>query len=145
MRRERVGQGDAVAVGQPAHGVGVERAGAGARAEQAAAEARALLVGPVDELERERARLGGERAQHLERGDDAERAVEPAAVGHRVEVAADDHEALVVAGRVAHVLPAASVSTVDAADRVELAAQPVARERPRCRSTPPAGRRARRR
>ena len=39
----------AVAVAQVAHLVGVERAGAARRAEQAAPEARALLVGPVHE------------------------------------------------------------------------------------------------
>jgi len=45
---QRVGERDAVAVAQPAHRRGVERAGGRAGAEQAAAEARALLVGPID-------------------------------------------------------------------------------------------------
>ena len=40
---------------------------AGARAEQAAAEARALLVGPVDELERDAARLLGASARSTSR------------------------------------------------------------------------------
>ncbi len=50
---ERVRQGHAVAIGQAAHRVRVERACRGARAEQAAPEPRPLLVGPVDELEAE--------------------------------------------------------------------------------------------
>ena len=136
---ERVGQRDAVAVGEAAHGVRVERARARARAEQAAAEARALLVGPVDELDGDGPVPGGQRAHDLERAQHAERAVEPAAVGHRVEVAADDHEALGVAGqrrpRVARLVPLDR----HAGDRVELGAQPVARGDPRVRPRDPLG------
>ena len=44
---QRVGQRDPVAVGQAADRVGLQRAGRRARAQQAAPEARALLVGPV--------------------------------------------------------------------------------------------------
>ena len=61
MRFERVGQRDALGVGEVADRVGVQRAGGGAAAEQRTAEARALLVGPVDELQRDlaaRARAG---------------------------------------------------------------------------------------
>ena len=80
----------AVGVAQVAHGVGIERAGHGGGAEEAAAEARALLVGPVDERDGARRRaLRGDRAQRLERPHHAERAVEPAAVRHGVDVGAD--------------------------------------------------------
>ena len=119
MRRERVGQRGAVAVGQAAHGVGVERARAGARAEQAAAEARALLVGPVDELERAARRCSGASARST--SSPATTLSAPSSqppFGHRVEVAADDHEARRSRpGAVAHVLPASSVSTRHAVDR----------------------------
>ena len=50
---ERVRERDALGVLEVADGVRVERAGGGGRAEQAAAEARALLVGPVDQLQRD--------------------------------------------------------------------------------------------
>ena len=54
----------ALAVLEVAHLVDVERAGAGRGAEQAAAEARALLVGPVDEAQPDRRRVAvGVRAQ----------------------------------------------------------------------------------
>ena len=60
-------------------------------AEQAEAEARALLVGPVDQR---RAGLRGDeslgvRPQDSDGRHDAERAVEPASVGHGVDVRAD--------------------------------------------------------
>ena len=71
------------------------RAGGRRRAEERAAEARALLVGPVDEPDRQRRRaLLGDPPQHLDAGDDVEAAVEPAAVRHRVDVAADQQRAL---------------------------------------------------
>ena len=54
---KRVRERDALVVLEVAHRVGVERARGGGRAEQAAAEARALLVGPVDQLQRDRGRL----------------------------------------------------------------------------------------
>ena len=117
---------------QPAHAVRVERAGAGARAEQAAAEARALLVGPVHELHGQRRRgLVGERAQHLERRDDVERAVQPAAVGHGVEVAADDHAALGVARQRRPGVAGLVALDLDAVDLRQLAPQPVLRGEPR--------------
>ena len=66
------------------------RAGRGGRAEERAAEACTLFVGPVDEANRQRRRpFLGEPAQHLEARDDVERAVEPAAVRHRIDVTAD--------------------------------------------------------
>ena len=57
---EGVGQGDAVPVLEVAHVVGLEGAGGGARAEEAAPEAGALLVGPVHEPQGHGALLRGE-------------------------------------------------------------------------------------
>ena len=92
---ERVDERDAVAVLDVADAAGLEGAGGEARAEQRAPEARALLVGPVDERDGHGRLAGGrERAQDLEPAEDAERAVEPAAVGDRVHVAAEDHRPL---------------------------------------------------
>ena len=139
VRRQRVGQRGAVAVGQPAHGVGLEAPGGGAGAEQAAPEARALLVGPVHELEREPARLRGERAQHLEPGDDVQRPVEPAAARHRVQVPADDHELVGLAGRRRPRVARLVGLDGHAVDRVELRAQPLARRDPRVRPRDPLG------
>ena len=71
------------------------RPGGGARAERRAAEARAFLVGPVDEANgRCRLALLGEAPHDLDTGDDVERAVQPAAVRHRVDVPADQHRLL---------------------------------------------------
>ncbi len=96
MLGERVRQRDPVGVAALAQLVLVgHRAGGGARAEQRAAEARALLVGPVDEAHGDRGlALLGEAAQHLDAAHDVEAAVEPAAVRHRVDVAADQQRAL---------------------------------------------------
>src|SRR6185437_16123696 len=83
--------------------------------------------GPADELERQRALLGRERAQDLETGDDVQAAVEPAAVGHRVEVAADDDEALGLTGRRGPQVAGLVVLDADAVDLRELGAEPVVR------------------
>ena len=121
-------------------------------AEQAAAEPGALLVGPVDQRDRDgRRALGGERAEQLQPGHHAERAVEPAALRHAVEVAADDeHARRWRRGSTAHRLPASSVSTSTGSVRQRLAQQrprlqPLGRPRQPA-ATPPArrcGRRAR--
>ena len=89
---ERVRQRNAVGVTPLAKLVLVgHRARGGARAEQRAAEARALLVGPVDEPDGDRGlALLGQPPQHLDSAHDVEAAVEPAAVRHRVDVAADE-------------------------------------------------------
>jgi hypothetical protein len=91
-----VRQRDPVAVGQPPQLVLVgHRAGRRRRAEQRAAEARALLVGPVDQAHgQRRLALLRDPPQHLDTGDDVEAAVEPAAVRHRVDVAADQERAV---------------------------------------------------
>ena len=87
MLPQRVGQRDAVAVLQVAHVIGLERARGGARAEEAAAEAGPLFVGPVHEAQRNGTLLGGEDAHDFEGADHIQGAVEPAAVRDRVYVA----------------------------------------------------------
>ena len=91
MLAERVRQRHAVAIDELRELVLVaHRARRRRRAEQRAAEARALLVGPVDEPHgHRRLALLGDPAQHLDPGQHVEAAVEPAAVRHRVHVAAD--------------------------------------------------------
>ena len=97
-RRQRVSQRDALGIAQVTDLVGVQRARASRRAEQAAAEPRPLLVGPVNESHPDRRRRSGsgELPDGLERGQQPERTVEPAAVGHGVDVRPDDHEMLLV-------------------------------------------------
>jgi hypothetical protein len=129
--REGVRERGAVAVGEPADRVGIQGARGGARAEQGAAEARALLVGPVHEPERERARLVGERAQDLEAGEDVQRAVEPAPVRDGIQVAAEDDGPLGVARQRRPGVPRGVPVDLDARDPVELGAQPVAGGDPR--------------
>ena len=101
MGPDRVRERDAVGVGQlPELDLVAHRARGRARAEQRAAEARAFLVGPADEPDRyRRPPLFRDPPQHLGAGDDVQRAVEPAAVRHRVEVPADDQRPLGVAGQ----------------------------------------------
>ena len=88
---EHIGQLGALFVGEAAQYVDVERADRGGRAEQAAAEAGAFLVGPVDQRDGDGWRaLSSERAEQFEPGHHPESAVEPAAFRHAVEVRADD-------------------------------------------------------
>ena len=93
---QRVRQRDPVAVVQRAQLVLVaHRAGRGRRAEERAAEARALLVGPVDEPHgHRRLALRGDAPQHLDAREHVQAAVEPAAVRHRVHVPADQQRPL---------------------------------------------------
>ena len=61
--------------------------------EETAAKSRALLVRPIDQADGDRRLavvLFRDAAQHRERGHHAESTVQPAAIGNRVEVAADD-------------------------------------------------------
>ena len=94
---ERVGQADAVLVLQAARFVHVEIAGAGGGAEQAFAETRAFLVRPIHEADghgRLAVVLRVDAAQDFDAGEDVEAAVEPAAVGHGIHVAADEQRAI---------------------------------------------------
>jgi hypothetical protein len=84
---------DAVAI--PASAIGGNGVGAseGGGAEQAATEARAFFVGPIDQTDGDRrsaAEFFGETAEDFETGEDVERAVKPAAIGGGIEVATDE-------------------------------------------------------
>ena len=97
-----VGQADAVAVAEQAGLVQIEVARTGGASEQALAEARAFLVGPVDESDGDRrvaAVLRVDAAEDFDPGENVEAAVEPAAVGHGIQVAADEQSALGVAAQ----------------------------------------------
>ena len=75
----------------------------------------------------------GDPPQHLDPGDDVEAAVEPAAVRHRVDVAADAAApGPTRPGSVNHWFPASSISSVGAR-RGDLLAQPLPRPLPRLR------------
>ena len=99
VRADRVGQGEAVTVDERAELALVgHRAARGGRAEERAAEPRALLVRPVDEPDRDGRRpLVRDPAEDLRRAEDVEAAVEPATARHRVHVAAEQDGALRVA------------------------------------------------
>jgi hypothetical protein len=95
---QRVRQSDSVFVFEVANIVGLQRPGRRPRAEEATTEAGALLVGPVNESERDRALLRGERAEDFEGADHVQGTVEPAAVWDGVYVAAEDDGLFGVAG-----------------------------------------------
>ena len=115
----------------------VHRARRRRRAEQRAAEARALLVGPVHQPDgRRRLPVLGEPPHHLHPGHHVQAAVEPAAVRDRVDVPADQHRPL---RRPAQRPPlvARLVELVLERQAVELAPQPLARRRPGVRPGDP--------
>src|SRR4029453_18966845 len=74
---------------------------------------------------RQLALVGRQRAQDLEAGDDVQAAVEPAAVRDRVQVSADDDEALRVAGGGGPEVPGRVAVDGDAVDARQLLAEPV--------------------
>ena len=81
----------ALRVGERANLVELEAGGCGRRAQKAAAETRAFLIGPIHELESDRGfGSAGIAAERFEGGDDAESSIEPAAVRHGIEMAAED-------------------------------------------------------
>ena len=108
---QRVGQRGPIGVGERAHVGGHQGPGGRRGPDQAAAEPRALLVGPVDEAhaDGQRAAATLQLSHDLEGGEQAEDAVQPAAVGDGVDVRADDQEPVGFAVDAAHRLPAASV------------------------------------
>jgi hypothetical protein len=123
---ERVGQPDAVAIDQAPRLVEVEVAGAGRGSEQAPPEPRTLLVGPVDQAHRDRrpaAVLRVDAPQDLHPGEHVEAAVQPAAVRHRVHVAADQERAVGLAGERRPGVPGGIVVDLDR-ERLELRAEP---------------------
>ena len=95
-------EGLALVVGADAvRGDGVG-AGEGGGAEQRAAETGAFFIGPVDQADgqgRIAFVVDGKGAQHFKAGQDAERAVEPAAVGDRIEMAAKQERPRALAGK----------------------------------------------
>ena len=140
MLGERVRQRDTVGVAPLPQLVLVgHRAGRGARAEQRAPEARALLVGPVDEPHGDgRLTFLRDTAQHLDAAHDVETAVEPAAVRHGVDVAADEQRAVGGAAQ-REPLVACLVDLLLDRHRGELAAEPLPRPLPGLRPGNPLG------
>jgi hypothetical protein len=128
MRREHLGKRLAACVPARAELVLVAHGARGcARTEEAPAEASALLVGPVDQAHGDGwLPLLCDSSQDLCAGDDVERAVEPAAVGHGVDVAADEQSAF---GAPADREPliARLVSLLFGSQRFELGPQPFLR------------------
>ncbi len=73
----------------------------GGRSKQAAAKARSFFIRPVDQANGDRgppAIILIDPAQDSQSGEHSERAVEPATVGHGIEMAADDERARRLAG-----------------------------------------------
>jgi hypothetical protein len=98
---QRILKADSVAVGTAAVGLDGVGSGKGGGAEEAAAEARPLLVGPIYQANGD-GRLAVEvlcqTAEDLEGGENSETAVEPAAVGDGIKMTAEDQGAVGVAG-----------------------------------------------
>ncbi len=142
VRADRVGERDPVRVAAlPQLGLVVHRPGGGARAEQRAPEARALLVGPAHEADGHRGlALLGEAAQDLGARDHVQRAVEPAAVGDGVEVPADENLALARAAQRPPLVSGLVELVLDAANRRACPAS-IRAPSPRSRSRRHAGRR----
>ena len=142
---ERVRERDPVRVVALAELVLIAHGAAGrGRAEERAPEARALLVGPVDEPHRERRRpVLGDSPQHLDRGDDVEAAVEPAAVRHGVDVPAEKKRTIRLSEKREPLVAASSISSM-APVEATLSRSHGARA-PTSRSTRRAARRSRRR
>ena len=129
---QRIRKGDPVAIRERPQLVLVgHRAGRGRRAEERPAEARPLLVGPGDEPHRHRRlALGGDAPDHLDAGEHVQAAVEPAAVRHRVQVAADQQRAVGGAGE-REPLVARLVDLLDRARALHLLSQELAGLLPR--------------
>ena len=127
-----VRKGDAVPVTKLAQLVLVgHRARGCARPEEAPAEARALLVCPVDEANRHlRGSFLGDPPDDLDAGHQVEGSVEPAAVRHRVDVAADQHRPL-GASTQREPLVAGLVDLLLDSGSLELSGEPLARLLPR--------------
>ena len=129
---ERVRERDPVGVAPLAQLVLIaHRPGGRGGAEERAAEPGALLVGPVHEPHGQRRRpVLGDPPQHLDAGEHVEAAVEPAAVRHGVDVAAEQERALGRARQREPLVPGL-VDLLLGARRHDLLAQPLARPLPR--------------
>ena len=99
---QSVFQADSIAVGSAAVGLNGVGPGKCGGTEKAPAKARALLVGPIHQTNGD-GRLAVvvlcQTAQHLETGEDAKAAVEPAAVGNGVEMTAKNKGPIGVAAK----------------------------------------------
>ena len=131
--RERIGQLHARAIDEVRELlVRIERARRRRRARQAAAEPRTFLVGPVDEVDRQRRRALGLRRAAAPRGRRARRGSRrasrrraPSRGGCRSRCSSSTRPAASPTG-----LPAPSRIGVDAELRLELAGEPLARLAP---------------
>lgn len=124
---EGVGEGDAVFVFEGGGFGEVEVAGAGGGAEEAFAEAGAFFVGPIDESDGDGWAVGvggGEVAEDGESGEGAETAVEPAAVGDGVDMAADEEGAFGLTGESGPEVAGLVAVGFDAGDGVDLLLEP---------------------
>ena len=94
---EGVRQADAVLVLESAGFAEVEMPRTGGGTEEALAEARPFLIGPIDQADgdgRFAVELGVDAPKNLDARQEIKAAVEPAAVGHRVDMAADEQGAI---------------------------------------------------
>ena len=93
---ERLRQGDAIAVREAARLVQVQIAGAGGGTKQTFSKTRALLIRPIHQPHGDRRPAGIlciEAAQNFQTGQQVQAAIQPAAVGDRIQVTADDQRA----------------------------------------------------
>ena len=95
---QRVDEPDAVSIACGPRGLEIDPARRRGRSEQAHAEA-SLFVSPVDETQGDGQIAAAVDAECFERGENAQRAVEPAAVRNGIEVRAEDDGLLRTAGR----------------------------------------------
>ena len=108
------------------------RSGERRRAEQASAEARAFFVRPVHQPDRHRRPavvFVRESAQHFQRRQHVQTAIQPAAVGHRIQMPADDQRLLRFAAQRDPAI-ARGVVVVLHRKSVELRREPLARLQP---------------
>jgi hypothetical protein len=122
----------AVAVGSNTIGVDGLGSSEGGGAEEAAAEAGALFVGPVDELDGAgwaTVVLACEMLEDLKPGENAEAAVKPAAVGNRIQMTAEHERAFGGSGQSNPVVPCGVVVMFDG-EPAELLLEPCTRAQP---------------
>jgi len=129
---EGIRQKNAVLILEPPGLLEIERAGTGRRAEEAFAETRPLLVRPVDQPHGHWGALGvfGRKApQDFQAGQDVEAAVEPAAVGHRIDMASDHEGPVRLSRQGAPKIPRGIPMDLDRESR-QLAFEPLPRRGP---------------
>ena len=114
---QRVAHGDAFVVGDGERVLEHHVGGVDAAAHHRWAEAAALLIGPIHQLERRARDDAGlvQRTNHFQAGEHAEHAIEPPAGRHGVQMAAEGDRACGVIG--------ASAAEEHVADRILLEAK----------------------